>query len=141
MSMTKAQQLSEQLQVLENQMGNLSYQESLLTRSLQEAQSAIRALRDLGEADECEILAPLGTGVFIKTRASSKDGIIMNVGAGVALDKDRDYVINFLERIIKENDTSLRNVTSQRMDIMMYAEQKRNELLELVKAGAPAPNS
>lgn len=137
MSEQQAQQLIQQFQILEQYAGDLSQRESTLMGILQETQRALETVRALGDKDCFETLAPVGMGTFIKTSVSSKDKIVLNVGAGAVIEKDRDYALNFLEEKIKEIQVALQATSAKRQETMRRLEQGRHEVNRLLRADAP----
>jgi len=137
MSDQRAQQLIQQFQILEQYAGDLSQRESTLIGILQETQHALETVRALGDKDDFETLAPVGMGTFIKARISSKDKIALNVGAGAVIEKDRDYVLNFLEEKIKEIQVALQETSAKRQETLRRLEQGKHEMNRLLRADAP----
>jgi len=135
MSGEQEQQLH-QLQMLEQHANDLSQREYALANILRETQSAIESVRALGEKDDSETLFPVGMGVFIKSGVSSADSIVLNVGAGVALEKDRDYALNFLEGKIKEVQVAIQDTSAKRQETMDRLEQGKQEMSKLLQAGS-----
>jgi len=136
MSEEQAQQLLQQLQMLEQHASDLSQREYTLANILRETQSAIESVRALGEKDDSETMFPIGMGVFIKSRVSSKDSIVLNVGAGVTLEKDRDFALNFLEGKIKEVQVAIQDTSAKRQETMDRLEQGKQEVNKLLQAGS-----
>ena len=134
MSEEQTQQLVQQLQMLERYAVDLSQRESTLANIFKEAQSAIESVRALGEKDHSDTLIPIGVGVFIKSRVSSKDSVVLDVGAGAALEKDRDSALNFLEAKVKEVQVAIQDTSAKRQEAMGRLEQGRQEMRKLLQA-------
>lgn len=122
--------------MLEQHASDLSQREYTLANILRETQSAIESVRALGEKDDSETMFPIGMGVFIKSRVSSKDSIVLNVGAGVTLEKDRDFALNFLEGKIKEVQVAIQDTSAKRQETMDRLEQGKQEVNKLLQAGS-----
>ncbi len=56
-----------------------------------------------------ETLFPLGAGVFVKGKLASVDKVIMNVGKGVAVEKD----VSGAQELVNEQIKSLEGVFTQ----------------------------
>ena len=134
MSEEKAQQLLYQMQTLENYLNDLTYKENSLAGIIREAASAIESIKSINEKSESESLVPMGMGSFVKAKISSNEKLILNLGAGVAIEKDKDSAINFLEARIKEMEVALQNTTAQKQQVMATLEQGKQEMNQLMQA-------
>ena len=110
----QAQQLMQQLQMLENHFTQLEQQENTIVNIIREANSAIQSISETKTKTESDSLVPIGMGVYIKSKIQSKEKIIIDVGSGVAVEKDQNSAINWLESRLKELEIALQNVSSQR---------------------------
>jgi prefoldin alpha subunit len=133
MSEEHAQQLMYQMQMLENYFGQLTQKEESLIRIIGEASSAIESIKSISEKPESSTLVPIGMGSFVKASISSGDKFILNLGAGVAVEKDKNSTINFIEARIKEMDVALRDTTVQKQNVMANLEQGKEEMNRLIQ--------
>lgn len=133
MSEEHAQQLMYQMQMLENYFGQLTQKEESLIRIIGEASSAIESIKSISEKPESSTLIPIGMGSFVKASISSGDKFILNLGAGVAVEKDKNSTINFIEARIKEMDVALRDTTVQKQNVMANLEQGKQEMNRLIQ--------
>jgi prefoldin alpha subunit len=133
MSEEHAQQLMYQMQMLENYFGQLTQKEESLIRIIGEASSAIESIKSISEKPESSTLVPIGMGSFVKASISSGDKFILNLGAGVAVEKDKNSAINFIEARIKEMDVALRDTTVQKQNVMANLEQGKEEMNRLIQ--------
>ncbi len=66
----------------------IAQQVSLTQMTLQGLDSAIRAIEAMDSAREGqEMLVPIGSGSFVYARLASKERVVLNVGAGVSIEK------------------------------------------------------
>ena len=133
MSEEQAQQLMYQMQMLENYFGELTQKEESLIRIIGEASSAIESIKSISEKPETSTLVPIGMGSFVKANISSDDKFILNLGAGVAIEKDKNSTINFIEARIKEMEVALRDTTIQKQHVMANLEQGKQEMNRLIQ--------
>lgn len=133
MSQEQAQQLMYQMQMLENYFGELSQKEEALIRIIGEASAAIESIKSISEKPESSTLFPLGLGSFVKASVSSNEKFVINLGAGVAMEKDRDAAINFLEARIKEMEVALRDTSGQKQQVLANLEQGKQEMNRLIQ--------
>ncbi|KRT62085.1 MAG: prefoldin subunit alpha, prefoldin alpha subunit [Thaumarchaeota archaeon CSP1-1] len=134
MSEEQAQQLMYQMQMLENYFGELTQKEESLIRIIGEASSAIESIKSISEKPESSTLVPIGMGSFVKANISSDDKFILNLGAGVAIEKDKNSTINFIEARIKEMEVALRDTSTQKQHVMANLEQGKQEMNRLIQA-------
>ena len=136
MSEEQAQQLLYQLQMLESYFTELSQKESTLVNVLKDTKSAIDSLNGIGKQKESDTLVPVGMGTFVKTKISSNDKIILNVGAGVAIEKNKEGAVNFLESRIKEIEVALQDTMTQKQHVASQLEQGKAQMNQMAEAAA-----
>ena len=134
MSEEQAQQLMYQMQMLENYFTELSRKEESLYGMVREATSAIESIKSLNEKSESETLVPIGLGTYVKAKISSNDKVILNIGAGVAMEKNKDSAINFLEARLKEVEVALKDANAQKQEVAARLEQGKQEMNKLMQA-------
>jgi len=133
MSEEQAQQLMQQLQMLETYFGDLSQREATLVNVLREAISAIESIKALREKPDSDTLVPIGMGTYVQTKVSSNNKIILNVGAGIAMEKTYDSSINYLEARIKEIEVAIQDTTARKQDAMARLEQGKEQMNQLMQ--------
>ncbi|HSB50309.1 MAG TPA: prefoldin subunit alpha [Nitrosopumilaceae archaeon] len=134
MSEEQAQELLYQMQMLESYFAELTQKENSLLNVLRDSTSAIESLKELGEKKESETLVPVGIGVFVKSKISSEDKFLLNVGAGVAIEKDKNSTINFLESRIKEIEVALQETMVQKQSIASQLERGKVEINRIAQS-------
>jgi len=133
MSEEQAQHLMQQLQMLETYYGDLSQREATLVNVLREAISAIESIKTLREKPDSDSLVPIGMGTYVQTKISSSNKIILNVGAGIAMEKTYDSSINYLEARIKEIEVAIQDTTARKQDAMARLEQGKEQMNQLMQ--------
>lgn len=131
----QTQQFVQQLQMLEQHVNDLTRREHALVDVLQQIGSAIDAVTGLGEKEDSDTLVPVGVGVFIQTKVSSKESIFLDVGAGVMIERDRRYTLSFLESKMKEIEVALQDVSTKRDDAVDRLKQGAQEMNTLLQSG------
>ena len=139
MSEEQAQQLMQQMQMLETYFSDLSQRETTFLSVLREASSAIESIKSLNQKSESDTLIPIGMGTYIPTKISSTNKIVLNVGAGVAVEKDFPSAINYLEARIKEIEVALQDNSAKKQDAAARLEQGREQINQLMQSTQP-PN-
>ena len=138
MSEEQAQQLMYQMQMLESYLSDLANRESTLMTVLREAVSAIESIKALKDGPNSNTLVPLGMGTFVKSQISSNEKIVLNIGAGVAVEKDPDAAINFLESRIKEVEVALQDTAAKKQDAVARLEQGKQEINRMMQPQPPS---
>jgi prefoldin alpha subunit len=133
MSDEQAQQLMYQMQMLENYFVELNRKEESLISIIREAASAIQSIKAFKEQPESSTLFPMGMGSFVKAKISSTEKLILNIGAGVAIEKDKDGAINFLESRLKEMEVALKDTAVQKQQVMSNLDMGKQEINRLMQ--------
>ena len=134
MSEEKTQQLLYQMQMLEGYFSELIQKEQAIISVFREASSAVVSLKAIDNKTDSETLVPLGLGTFVKTKLIPNQKLILNVGAGVAIEKDQNYAINFLESRLKEMQVALQEIGGQKQQVSASLEQGKQQMNQLLAA-------
>ena len=134
MSEEQAQQLLYQMQMMEGYLSELSQKEATIVSVIREASSAIQSLKTIDNKTDNETLVPVGLGTFIKTKLVPNEKLILNIGAGIAIEKDKDSAINFLELRLKEMQVALQETSNQKQQISASLEQGKQQMEQMLAA-------
>jgi prefoldin alpha subunit len=134
MSEERAQVLLQQMQTLESYLNDLVQREETVMRLLQEAANAVESIKVISGNVDYDTLVPVGLGVYIKARISPDQKVIVNIGAGASIEKDKDSAINYMESRIKELEMVLQQLTSQRQEVTLNLEQGQHEMNKLIQS-------
>ena len=134
MSEEQAQQLLYQMKMLEGYLSELSQKEATIVSVIREASSAIQSLKTIDNNTDNETLTPVGLGTFIKTKVVPNEKLILNIGAGIAVEKDKDSAINFLELRLKEMQVALQETSNQKQQISANLEQGKQQMEQMLAA-------
>ena len=72
-------------------------------------------------------------GTFVKTKISSSDKIVLNIGAGISLEKDSTSAINYLEARIKEIEVAIQDTSAKKQDAATQLENGKNQINQLIQ--------
>ena len=133
MSEEQTQALLQQMQALEAYMSDLIQKEEAVIKLLQEASGAIESMATLNEDVQHETLVPVGMGTYVKATIQPKEKMIVNIGAGAAIEQDTSSAINYIEQRIKELEIALQQISSQRQEIAARLEQGQHEINRLIQ--------
>ncbi|MBI5145686.1 MAG: prefoldin subunit alpha [Thaumarchaeota archaeon] len=137
MSEEQAQQLLYQMQMLESYTTSLDQKEEAIMTFLREAISSVESVRGINQKQEFESLIPVGLGTYVKANVSGASKILLDVGAGIMVEKEHDSAINYLESRIKELQVALNETASQKHQILMKLEQLKQEMNRLIQSANP----
>ena len=121
------------MQMLETYLNDLIAKESNIVNILREANSAIQSIKTIDEKSESETLVPMGIGSFVKAKILPNQKIVLNLGAGVAVEKDKDSALNYLESRIKEMEVALKETNAKKQEVIANLEQGKQEMNRLVQ--------
>lgn len=133
MSEEQAQQLMQQMQMLETYFTDLSQREGTLLSVLREAISAIESIKSLHEKTNSDTLVPIGMGTYVQSKILSNDKIVLNIGAGIAVEKTYDSTINYLEARIKEIEVALQDTSAKKQEALARLEQGKEQMNQLMQ--------
>ena len=133
MSEEQTQQLLYQMQMLENHFGELTQIENSIINIIREANSAIHSIKGINTQSESDSLVPLGLGTFMKSKVNSNEKIIINIGSGVAIEKNHNDAVNYLESRLKELEIALQDTNQQRQQIAANLEQGKQQMQNLMQ--------
>ena len=134
MSEEQTQQLLYQMQMLEGYFSELIQKEQAIISVIREASSAVVSLKAIDNKTDSETLVPMGLGTFVKTKLIPNQKLILNVGAGIAIEKDQNYAINFLESRLKEFQVALQDIGGQKQQVSASLEQGKQQMNQLLAA-------
>lgn len=137
MSEEQAQQFLYQMQILESYASSLDQKEEAIVSFLREAMASIDSIKNISQGQDIESLVPMGLGTYVKANISGSSKILLNVGAGIVVEKDHNSAINHLEARIKELQVALNETSSQKHETMMRLEHLKQEMNNLMQSATP----
>ena len=91
-----------ELKVIEEQMSQLQRQIAQLESHIAEFEDAMKSLEELRNKEQEETLVPVSSGIYAKARLEDTNKFIVNVGAGVAVEKTLDDTKDIIEKQLGE---------------------------------------
>ncbi|MFM8659389.1 MAG: prefoldin subunit alpha [Candidatus Nitrosotenuis sp.] len=137
MSEEQAQQLLYRMQMLESIAASLDQKEGAIVNFLREAFASVDSIKNLSGGQEVESLIPLGIGAYAKANIIPNSKILMDIGAGIAVEKDHASAMNYLESRIKELQVALNETSAQKHQTMMQLEQLKEQMNQMMQSEAP----
>src|SRR6185503_17488252 len=83
-------EMVQQSRVLEAYMNDVMTRQVTVTRLMEEARLASSTIQNITSEVEVESLMPMGIGVYVKTVVPPIKKLLVNLGAGVAVEKSRE---------------------------------------------------
>jgi len=138
----KINEMVQQSRILEAYMNETITRQATFTRLIEEARLSSSAIQSITGESEVESLVPVGIGVYIRASLPSVKKLLVNVGAGVTIEKSREDTINYVESRIKEFEIALGQLANQKQQLEMRMEQIQgqvNQMLQQTRTTAKSP--
>src|SRR2546430_1019386 len=127
-------QLLVDIRMLEGSARVLSSRLDIVTGALAETQTAKQTLDGTKESGKnVEMLIPIGSGSFVKSKLEDPQHVIIGVGAGVCIEKTVEDAIRDLNVRAADMDKTRINVTQQLNQIISHPEDNRARLEDLAR--------
>jgi prefoldin alpha subunit len=137
----KMNELLQQSRVLEAYLNDIMSREATITRLIQEARLASDALQNMLSGTELESLTPVGIGVYTKAVIPPVKKLLVNIGAGVTIEKTKDDTINYVENKLNEFEVGLRQLSKQRQQISLSMEQIQMQVNQMISQATSTQSS
>jgi prefoldin alpha subunit len=121
-----------EIRVLESTFNELSGRQNILERILIETRSSLDTLAGLASTKTEEVLIPVGGGILVRASPPDIEKVLLNIGANVVVEKNRDYATKFMEARANELEGSVVAIASQRSQIAQRLESDRRALQTIV---------
>jgi prefoldin alpha subunit len=130
-------EMVQQSRVLEAYMNDVMTRQITVSRLMEEARLASTTIQNVSSDSDLESLMPVGIGVYVKTNVPPIKKLLVNLGAGVAIEKNKDDALNYVEARIKEFEVAGRQLEVQRQEIaarMGQIQEQVNQMLRTAQA-------
>lgn len=130
--------LMQESKLLEAYYNDIMSKESVLHRLFEESHNSLEALSRLSSELETQSLVPLGIGVYVKSSVYPLEHVLVNIGAGVVVEKTKDDAINFVEQRTKEFELATKQLAAQKQQIsqrMMDIQNTVNSYVNQMQKG------
>jgi prefoldin alpha subunit len=129
----KINEMMQQARVLEAHLNEIISREAAVSRLLEEAKLASSAVQEIQTDTEVESYVPVGVGVHMKVSVPPVKKLLINIGAGVAVEKNREDTINYIESRLKEFEIALKQLMGQKQQVSLRMEQIQVQVNEMVQ--------
>jgi len=130
----KINEMVQQSRVLEAYMNDVMTRQLTVGKLMEEARLASTTIQNITSESDVESLMPVGVGVYVKTTVPPIKKVIVALDAGVALEKNREDALNYVESRIKEYEVAGRQLEAQRQEIAMRMEQVQTHINQMIRA-------
>jgi prefoldin alpha subunit len=124
----------QQSRMFEAYMNDVMTRQVTVTRLMEEARLASATIQNITSESEVESLMPMGIGVYVKTMVPPIKKLLVNLGAGVAVEKNREDALNYVECRIKEYEVAARQLEAQRQELAMRMDQLQSQINQMIRA-------
>jgi prefoldin alpha subunit len=127
-------EMVQQSRVLEAYMNDIMTRQVTVSKLMEEARLASTTIQNITSDSEVESLMPVGIGVYVKTTVPPIKKLLVNLGAGVAVEKNREGTLNYVEARIKEYEVAARQLEAQRQEVAMRMDQIQAQVNQMIRA-------
>ncbi|MBD0299453.1 MAG: prefoldin subunit alpha, partial [Nitrososphaera sp.] len=103
-------ELVQQSRILEAYMNDIMTRQVTVSKLMEEAHLASNTIQSIISESDVESLMPIGIGVYVKTTVPPIKKLLINLDAGVAIEKSREDALNYVETRIKEYEVAARQL-------------------------------
>src|ERR671933_1573327 len=129
----KINELVQQSRILEAYMNDIMTRQVAVNRAIEEARLASTTIQNVTSESDVESLMPIGIGVYVKTTVPPIKKLLVNLDAGVAIEKNREDALNYVESRIKEYEVAARQLEAQRQEIAMRINQLQSQINQMIQ--------
>ncbi|HJU34493.1 MAG TPA: prefoldin subunit alpha [Nitrososphaera sp.] len=127
-------ELVQQSRILEAYLNDVMTRQVTVSKLMEEAHLASSTIQTITSESDVESLMPIGIGVYVKTTVPPIKKLLINLDAGVAIEKSREDALNYVETRIKEYEVAARQLESQRQEIAMRINQLQSQINQMIQA-------
>ena len=113
-----------EFQLVENRLKVLESRRNLILSKIAEIERTIQCLDDVQKSGESEILLSIGSNVYVPGSLKKSEKILVELGAGVAVEKSVEGARSFLEKKLKILENGIASIENE----MVNLSQRLNEL-------------
>ena len=134
-------ELVQQSRILEAYLNDIVAKEATAVRLIEEARLASSAMNSIEAENQTESLVPVGIGVYLRAVIPRVDKVLVNVGAGVSIEKNKQDTLNYIESRIKEFDAASRQLAGQKQQIELRIAEIQEQVNNMLQQSSGARNT
>ena len=122
-----------ELQILNQQIKKIQEQFLFLQQQLGELTSLENSLAEMKSIKkDSEMFSSLGSGIFVNSKLSNPEQVIVNVGAGLLVTKTVEEALKLVKTKIENVNTSAETIREELSKAASYSEKLSEDLNEMV---------
>jgi len=132
--MSKEEELQKkviQFQLLESNFRIFQERAEIINERVEEMQKTRLALEEMDVKKATSALIPLGSGNFVFGKIDDSDNVIVGIGGGIAMKKNKKEAIEILNSKIKEYEKNMNNLSEQSGKIFLQLQKLQSEIEKL----------
>src|SRR5919202_5025836 len=137
----KISEMVQQSRILEAYMNDTITREATVTKLVEDARLASSAVQNITDESEVESLMPVGIGVYVRALVPPVKKLLVNVGAGIIIEKSREDTVNYIESRIKEFEIALSQLSTQNQQIALRMEQIQKQVNQMLQQSSSGTSS
>jgi len=119
------------MRMLESYLEEINNRENISIKAIIESKAASKATENLEKANFEDILFPIGSGLLIKLGKTPT--FLVNIGAGITIEKNAEEVKEFLNTRIKDIEEAMKTLTVQKNEMTQQYNSIRTALNTIVQ--------
>jgi prefoldin alpha subunit len=127
-------ELVQQSRILEAYLNDVMTRQVTVGKLMEEAHLASNTIQSINSESDVESLMPIGIGVYVRTTVPPLKKLLINLDAGVAIEKNREDALNYVETRIKEYEVAARQLEAQRQEITTRMNQLQSQINQMIQA-------
>ena len=127
----QAQAMIQQMRMIESYLEEINNRENISIKAIIESKAASKATENLEKANFEDILFPIGSGLLIKLGKTPT--FLVNIGAGITIEKNAEEVKEFLDTRIKDIEEAMKTLTVQKNEMTQQYNSIRTALNTIVQ--------
>ena len=127
----QAQAMIQQMRMLESYLEEINNRENISIKAIIESRAASKATENLEKANFEDILFPIGSGLLVKLGKTPT--FLVNIGAGITIEKNVEEVKEFLDTRIKDIEEAMKTLTIQKNEMTQQYNSIRTALNTIVQ--------
>lgn len=131
-SSQELQQASQQLQLIQAQIEELTREREAIRSTLQDLRGAMDALERLESGSSVQV--PLGGSAYVRAEIQDVDEVIVDIGAGYSAQRSRDGALATLEERESVLEDRIETVTEQIGELESEGSELERQLQQLAQA-------
>ena len=121
-----------ELQMLNQQIKQVHEQFIFLQQQLNELSNlevSVSELKDIKK--DSDMFSSVGSGIFVNSKLNNNQSVIVNIGAGILVEKSLKDALDLIRSQITSVNSSLGTIKEQLNNAVIYSEKLTNELNEV----------